>query len=83
MAFTFDLLSLQSVSLAEAFDVHPLYLYAKMDADMDIDMDIDLDVDPEIAQLEAEAMRIVRRPTGCIISNCDAKTKLTTILIGR
>ncbi|OCL07234.1 hypothetical protein AOQ84DRAFT_365130 [Glonium stellatum] len=29
-----------------------------MDTDMDIDMDIDLDVDPEIAQLEAEAMRI-------------------------
>lgn len=83
MAFTFDLLSLQPVSLAEVFDVHPLYLYVKMDADMDIDMDIDLDVDPEIAQLEAEAMRIVRRPTRCRISNCDAKTKLTTVLIGR
>lgn len=54
-----------------------------MDADMDIDMDIDLDVDPEIAQLEAEAMRIVRQPTRCRISNCDVKTKLTTVLIGR
>ena len=30
--------------------------------DEDVDMDIDLGVDPEIAQLEAEAMNIVRRP---------------------
>jgi hypothetical protein len=29
--------------------------------DMDVDMDIDLGLDPEIAQLEAEAMKIVRR----------------------
>ena len=49
---------------------------------MDIDMDIDFNVDPEIAQLEAEAMRIVRRPTRRRISNCDAKTRLTTVLIG-
>lgn len=32
------------------------------DIDMDVDMDIDLGLDPEIAQLEAEAMKIVRRP---------------------
>jgi hypothetical protein len=32
------------------------------DIDMDVDMDIDLGLDPEIAQLEAEAMKIVRQP---------------------
>jgi hypothetical protein len=32
------------------------------DIDMDVDMDIDLGLDPEIAQLEAEAMKIVRPP---------------------
>lgn len=32
------------------------------DIDMDVDMDIDLGLDPEIAQLEAEAMKIVRLP---------------------
>ena len=67
--------------MAEVFDVYPLYLYVKMDADMDIDMDIDLDVDPEIAQLEAEAMRIVRRAIESAIAM--PKTKLTTALIGR
>ena len=33
------------------------------DIDMDVDMDIDLGLDPEIAQLEAEAMKIVRPRT--------------------
>jgi len=33
---------------------------ANMTGDMDIDMDIDLSIDPEVAALEAEAMRIVR-----------------------
>ncbi|KAG9650642.1 hypothetical protein KCU64_g8994, partial [Aureobasidium melanogenum] len=31
------------------------------DIDMDVDMDIDLGLDPEIAQLEAEAMKIEAR----------------------
>jgi hypothetical protein len=38
------------------------------DIDMDVDMDIDLGLDPEIAQLEAEAMKIVRQPVA-IASN--------------
>lgn len=33
---------------------------AAMGDNMDVDMDIDLAEDPEIAQLEAEAMNIVR-----------------------
>ncbi|KAI4851832.1 hypothetical protein E4T44_01891 [Aureobasidium sp. EXF-8845] len=33
------------------------------DIDMDVDMDIDLGLDPEIAQLEAEAMKIEARST--------------------
>lgn len=37
----------------------PASFAVNMAGDMDIDMDIDLSIDPEVAALEAEAMRIV------------------------
>lgn len=37
----------------------PASFDVNMAGDMDIDMDIDLSIDPEVAALEAEAMRIV------------------------